>query len=343
MPRVKRRRQEAVLREIDETTDGPAGTKLIIASTPLRISLFGGSTDTPSFIEKYGRGAVISFASNLKTYVTISQDTFGLNSKCNKYIINYSTREEVENIDDIHNDIVKGVLTRFSIDPVAVSLTSDVFSHGSGLASSSSYIISLIKAVTTFKEVAMTDSEICSTAYETELALNPYCGLQDPYGCGLAGFKRLEFKDGRRVAVEFLPSKLFDMYDCHLVFTGVTRNSKSVLKDISNNVDKAVPLLEMVDLAYDALLNEKFNLVLDYLNESWHEKKRTSELVAANPKIRDLDSKLAQDDKILAHKLCGAGNGGFFLCFTDKGGMSDNKLASVKVTASKEGIEGCVI
>ena len=136
---------------------------------------------------------------NLRTYVTICQDTFGFNTRDNKYIVNYSRREEVESIAEIHNDIVKGVFSRFSIDPVTVSLTSDIFSYGSGLGSSSSYIISLIKAVTEhFKKVAITDSEICSIAYEIELALNPYCGLQDPYGCGLGGFKRLEFNNDRR-------------------------------------------------------------------------------------------------------------------------------------------------
>ena len=316
---------------------------MIIASTPLRISLFGGSTDTPAFIEKYGRGAVISFASSLRTYVTISRDTFGFNRKDNKYIVNYSRREEVETVDEIYNDIVKGVLTRFSIDPVTLSLTSDIFSHGSGLASSSSYIISLIKAITTFQKMPMTDTEICSNAYEIELALNPYCGLQDPYGCGLGGFKRLEFKPDRRVTVEFLPSKLFEAYDCHLIFTGVTRDSSSVLKDVSSRIERAVPLLELVDLAYDALLEEKFNLVLSYLNESWEEKKRTSSMIAANPVIRDLDLRLANDDKILAHKLCGAGNGGFFLCFTDKGVMRDGALGSVPVTASTEGIQGYLI
>ena len=44
---------------------------MIIASCPLRISLFGGSTDNPYFVKKYGYGSVISFTSDLKTYVTI--------------------------------------------------------------------------------------------------------------------------------------------------------------------------------------------------------------------------------------------------------------------------------
>ena len=76
--------------------------------------------------------------------------------------------------------------------PVQVTLTSDAYSQGSGLASSSSYIISLIK-LCIFKDQQMTDSEICKLAYELELKFNPYCGYQDPYGCGMGGFKRMEF------------------------------------------------------------------------------------------------------------------------------------------------------
>lgn len=317
---------------------------MIIASTPLRISLFGGSTDTPSFIERYGRGSVISFASNLKTYVTISRDTFGFNKRDNKYIVGYSKREEVRSISEIRNDIVRSVLERFPIDPVMISLTSDIFSQGSGLASSSSYMISLVKAISTFSEKTMTDSEICAAAYEIELSLNPYCGLQDPYGCGLGGFKRIDFKKNRRVTVEFLPAKVFEYVDCHLIFTGVTRQSKGVLEDVSRRVDRAVPLLDMVDLAYDALLDEKYELVLDYLNQSWIDKKNTSRLIAENPAIQELDAKLSADRGILAHKLCGAGNGGFFLCFTEKGAIEDDaRYGTVKVTMSTDGTEGYVI
>ena len=75
---------------------------MYIASCPLRVSLFGGSTDNPYFVEKYGRGSVISFTSNLKTYVAISQDTIGYNNQ-GKYIINYSRREEVSSINEIEN------------------------------------------------------------------------------------------------------------------------------------------------------------------------------------------------------------------------------------------------
>ena len=79
---------------------------MYIASCPLRVSLFGGSTDNPYFVEKYGRGSVISFTSTLKTYVTISQDIVGFNKDKHKYIINYSKREEVSSVDDIQLSLI---------------------------------------------------------------------------------------------------------------------------------------------------------------------------------------------------------------------------------------------
>ena len=118
---------------------------MYVASCPLRVSLFGGSTDNPYFVEKYGRGSVISFTSNLKTYITLHEDKMGFNTDGRKYIGNYSRREETEYIDDIQNELVRIVLNHFDVHPISVTMKSDAYSQGSGLASSSSYIISLIK------------------------------------------------------------------------------------------------------------------------------------------------------------------------------------------------------
>jgi len=216
---------------------------MIISSCPLRISLFGGSTDNPVFVEKYGYGSVISFTCDLKTYISLHEDKIGYNFQGHKYIINYSKREEVEYIGDIQNDLVRIVLNYFGCKPLTVSMTSDAYSQGSGLASSSSYIISLIKSISLFNNLNLTDVEICNLAYELELEMNPYCGYQDPYGCGIGGFKRIHFTNGGIIKYEFLSTNFFDEYDAHLVFTGVTRNSKNVLKDVTDNIDKSKPLL----------------------------------------------------------------------------------------------------
>ena len=175
---------------------------MYIASCPLRVSLFGGSTDNPYFVEKYGYGSVISFTCNLKTYITLHEDKIGYNMQAHKYIVNYSKREETEFIGDIQNELVRIVLNHFKVSPINVSMTSDAYSQGSGLASSSSYIISLIKSISIFNDLQMTDIEICELAYQLELEMNPYCGYQDPYGCGIGGFKRIEFQRGGIVKYE---------------------------------------------------------------------------------------------------------------------------------------------
>lgn len=170
---------------------------MIISSCPLRISLFGGSTDNPYFIEKYGFGSVISFTCNLKTYTTLYRDKVGYNTTFKKFSINYSKKETPESIDEIQNELVRTVFRYFDLEPMTVSLTSDIYSQGSGLASSSSYIINLIKCISIYKNSNLTDIEICKLAFKLEQEFNPYCGYQDAYGCGIGGFKKIIFERGK--------------------------------------------------------------------------------------------------------------------------------------------------
>ena len=81
--------------------------------------------------------------------------------------------------------------------------------------------------------------------------MNPYCGYQDPYGCGIGGFKRIDFERGGIVRYDFLNAWTCSISMIYLVFTGVTRNSKTILKNVTDNIDKAVPLLYTVEDAYD--------------------------------------------------------------------------------------------
>ena len=311
---------------------------MYIASCPLRVSLFGGSTDNPYFVEKYGRGSVISFTSNLKTYVAISQDTIGYNNQ-GKYIINYSRREEVSSINEIENEVVRTVLEYYNMPPVQVTLTSDAYSQGSGLASSSSYTISLIKACCLFLDKSITDNDACKLAYHLERTYNPYCGYQDPYGWGVGGFKRINFMGDNAVTYEFLSTDIFECYDTHLVFSGVTRNSKGILKKVSKNLDKVKPLLKTCDKAYDTLMEENLDKFLFLLGKSWHQKKETSPSIAECDTIIEIDHVLEKNDTVCAHKLCGAGNGGFFLVFSEKDTLNI-PYDCVRITVEPNGVYG---
>ena len=309
---------------------------MIYASCPLRISLFGGSTDNPYFVEKYGYGSVISFTCDLKTYVTISQDKIGFNKEKHKYIINYSRREEVSKVEDIQNEVVRTVLDYFKMPPVQVTLTSDAYSQGSGLASSSSYTI---KACCIFLNIPIKEHDVCKLAYKLERTYNPYCGYQDPYGCGIGGFKRIEFMGNNRVKYEYLPTDLFNHYDTHLVFTGVTRNSKKILKNITENLEKVKPVLDIVELAYQSLLQKDYDTFLGYLKQGWEEKKKTSHSIVENKKIKRIDEILENNNSVIAHKLCGAGNGGFFLTFSQKNSLTI-PYNTVKIYSVPDGVKG---
>ena len=315
---------------------------MYIASCPLRVSLFGGSTDNPYFVQKYGRGSVISFSSNLKTYVTLHEDILGFNKEGRKYIVNYSRREETDSIGDIQNDIVRVALNHFGCHPMSISMKSDAYSQGSGLASSSSYTISLIKAFSMYYNMSLTDVEICSLSYQLELESNPYAGYQDPYGCGIGGFKRIDFEKGGIVRFDFLSQDFFKNYDMHLMFTGVTRNAKDVCEDVTKNLHKIKPLLKTADKAFDTLIKKDYDKFLYLMKQSWNQKKETSSVITQNQVIKDMDKVLEDNETVLAHRLCGAGNGGFFLTFSYKDKLKV-PYDCVKINVNPDGVSGIIV
>ncbi len=315
---------------------------MFLASCPLRISLFGGSTDNPMFIEKYKYGSVISLTCNLKTYITLHKDLLGYNVAGGFYVVNYSKREEVKKISEIKNDPIRVVLEHFKLDPVNISMTSDAYSQGSGLASSSSYMIGLIKAISLMKKLNLDDIQICNLAYELELSFNPFCGYQDPYGCGVGGFKRIEFENGGIIKYNFIDSYIFEYFDMHLVFTGVVRSSIEVLKKVTENIDKSKPLLRILEKAYLELKNKNYDDFVNLIKDSWEEKKKTTEYILKNKNLKNLDDYLAQNASVKAHKLCGAGNGGFFLVFSEKNKL-DIDIQSVKISVEPNGVMGTIL
>jgi D-glycero-alpha-D-manno-heptose-7-phosphate kinase len=313
---------------------------MIISKTPLRISLVGGSTDNPSFIEKYNYGSVISFPCNLSTYIIIHEDKIGYNSYSKKYILNYSSREEVDKISDIKNDIARVAFQHFDVAPINCTFTTDVFSQGSGLASSSSYMISLIKAICIKNNINLSDYEICDLAYKLEKTFNIHSGMQDPFGCGIGGFKRLEFFKEKNTKITYLPISFFDSLEMYLMFTGVTRNSKNVLQDVTKNIEVSKDLLNIVEETEKSILSYDYKSFFKTFKDGWKIKKATSSLILEN--IKNIDEELENNKNILAHKLCGAGNGGFFLIFAKpKSLINDKKFIPISVSSC--GVTGKII
>lgn len=308
---------------------------MIVTSCPLRISLVGGSTDHPEFIKKYKKGSVISFPSNLRTYITIHQDVFGINALEKIYNISYSKSEKVGDVSEIKNELIRHCFEYLNVDRINCSLVSDIYSSGSGLASSSSYLQALVKAIFVWRNENITEFEVCKIAESIERKFNPLVGQQDFYG-SMGGLKRINFFDEKDPEFKFLNTSMFQSMDIFLMYTGVVRSSTSVLESI--DISKSVALLDDVEELEFAIDRSDRTLFHEVMNRSWENKKLTSKMICENEQLSALDNKLKSDEQVLSHKLCGAGNGGYFLIFANKGATLNYELTK-QIKISETGIK----
>ena len=308
---------------------------MLIASCPLRASLLGGSTDLEDFIEQYGYGEVINFPVNLYTYVSINKRYDG------KFLIQYSKTESVDNILDIKNELVRVVLEHFDVKtPITVALSADIPSHGSGLASSSSFMISMIKAISMFKSINMNDYDICKLALSLERKFNPLVGRQDPMGCGLKGFKHLYFKSDGRILINPLSCKYFDKHNLFLIpISENGRSSTDVLQSLDLNGRKSI--LEIVKSGVNCLQRNNFDDFNQLILDTWDEMKKTSNLIT-NSNVVDIEY-LIKKHKNLYYKLCGAGGGGYMLLIKEKKNKNSldllQKTSYININIDNKGIK----
>lgn len=278
---------------------------MIISKCPLRVSLAGGSTDLQAYLNKYGTGSVITFTPNLYTYISLKP------SSSKYYRIIYSSIDNCLEPDEIRNDIAREVIKYFDLPPVEVIFTSDIASTGSGLASSSSYLIAMINAALSFICVELSTIQVAKIALEIEHKFNPLTGYQDIYGCIFSGFKKLEFdKKGLSQTTYYSPD-LFHNFSFHLVPTSVVRSSTNMLATL--DIDKIHNLMDSVKDMDRFLLQGDYKQVCSEINTSWELKKLTSPNMI-DGKMISLENKLAT--KTVAKRLIGAGAGGYFLAVT---------------------------
>ena len=296
-----------------------------VTRCPLRISLAGGSTDLQEYLEQYKEGAVISFTPNLFTYIIMNR------SSDDHYKVIYSNVERVVDTKDIKNDIAREVLTYFNMPPIEVIFTADIPSSGSGLASSSSYMVNLIKACLQFHKEEMTAAAIGEIAIMLERRFNPLTGYQDIWGCLLDGLKVLKFNENGLLSYQKLTTGIFDEYDFYLVSTNNTRSSTSILETIDYSKVHDMSLNTM--LMWDAINDNDPSRVKHLINSGWEQKKLTSPSIV-NEQVSRIEETLSRISSVAAWRLIGAGNGGYFLVLTEKN--SYLPLKNIKISLYNE-------
>jgi D-glycero-alpha-D-manno-heptose-7-phosphate kinase len=301
---------------------------MIITRCPLRISLVGGSSDLQSFLDKHDWGSVVSFPSNLYTYITLKKHA-------DSYKIVYSSTELVSHPSDIKNDIAREVLSHFSVGPVEITFNTDISSGGSGLASSSSYMIALIYAVNEYLHLQLSRFDICKLAVELERKFNPLTGYQDSYGCGIGGFKQMIFDKHGNVDFRFLSSDVLRKHAFYLIPTNKYRSSTSVLSTI--NIDHVLKLRGLSEHMVNHLDSDSaFNQTIRY---SWELKKQTSPNILP-AELQILEKELSENADVSSIKLLGAGGGGYFLLICPVPKPYIEQLG-VRIFPDDEGVKIC--
>ena len=296
---------------------------MIIARSPLRISLGGGGTDLPSYYERFG-GFLITAAIDKYVYITL-HETF-----VPEFIIKYSKLERVAKVDEIEHPIIREAFRMLGIEGGYLELTSMAdIPAGTGLGSSGSFTTALLKALHAYKKNLVPNTEIAAQACEIEInRLKEPVGKQDQYIAALGGITCFDFhKDGR---VEARPAKVseetrYNLEDNLVIFfTGYSRSAGSILKDQnekSKQDDQAMleNLHQTKQIGYEsqsALENGDLRQFAHLMDEHW-QRKRARSGGMSNPKINEWYD-TAKKNGALGGKLIGAGGGGFLMFYAEE-------------------------
>lgn len=293
---------------------------MIIVRTPLRISFFGGGTDFPEFFSVNG-GAVLGAAINKYIYHTISHVPSWLFD--HKIRFAYRKVEFANSLEEIEHLPFRETLRYCGIHKdIEVNLASDLPAF-SGLGSSSSFTVGLIKGLNAFTGKYLNQKELAKQAiYIEREILKEAVGIQDQIFASYGGFNIINFSSKSDFSVEriALSSGRLEELDSNLMlfFTGLTRRAQEVeinkIKNIVGIQANLKKMLNLVDRAHLVLTsNQSLDLFGSLLHETWMEKRQLDPAVTST--AIDILYQKGIEAGALGGKLLGAGGGGFMLFF----------------------------
>ena len=226
---------------------------MIISRTPLRMSFVGGGSDLPVFYRKFG-GAVVSTAIDRYVYVTV-------NRKFDERIrISYSRTEEARSVERIKHPLVReGMKLTGITGGIEITSIADIPSKGSGLGSSSTFIVSLLNALHAYAGRHAGAEQLAREACEIEIdRCGEPIGKQDQYAAAFGGLNLIQFNPDDSVSVEPVicqPATIQKLQAHTLVFyTGITRSASAILKHqntaLATEKKKCDVTRQMVELAH---------------------------------------------------------------------------------------------
>jgi D-glycero-alpha-D-manno-heptose-7-phosphate kinase len=242
-------------------------------------------------------------------------------------------------------EIPLAVLKDLGTDLAADLFLASEIPPGTGLGSSASVCVNLLKVLTTYLRRPLSNYDLAERAFRiTRFGLKRHVGKQDEYAAAFGGLNYIRFNPDGTTHVEPLqldPGVLSALQsNLMLFFTGAAHHSWDILADQEKSTrlpeGPAVEALHQVKEAAatmkQALLCGDLEHFGHLLDDAWQAKKRVSNRIS-NPRIDHL-YEVARDHGALGGKITGAGGGGFLLLYSEPAYRE-----AVRFALQREGIQ----
>jgi len=293
---------------------------MIITRTPLRISLGGGGTDIPSYYQENDHGFLVTAAIDKYVYIAVHENFE------NEILLKYSQVERSGSVAGLEHPLIKECLKSTGIDSsIEITSIADI-PAGTGLGSSGTFTVGLLKALRAYKNTDTGNTSIAEEACEIEIEkLKEPSGKQDQYIAAHGGIRTMRIDHTGEVKLNNLEMSFASKNTLEdnllLFYTGVRRSASQALNDerkflppneLQESLDqtKALGYLSMTALESGDLFG-----FAELMNEQWRLKysRQPSE-------THDLINSLIAggiSHGALGGKLIGAGGGGFLLFYSE--------------------------
>jgi len=305
---------------------------IIRARAPLRLGLAGGGTDVSPYCDIHG-GYVLNATIDRYAYAVLRI----LEEPLIRFVSADQQKEKVMPLTgqlqlngdlDLHlavyNEIVKTYNQGRPI-PLELSTFCDA-AVGSGLGSSSTLVVVMLKAFAELLNLPLDDYAMAQLAFRIErLDCGLQGGRQDQYAATFGGFNFMEFYANERAIIN--PLRIKNWIICELeaslvlFYTGVSRESAKIIADQSANVKAGAAnaieamhaLKREASMMKECLLKGDFDGIVASMCEGWENKKRSAKTIS-NPHIENIfEAAILAGAR--AGKASGAGGGGFMIFF----------------------------
>ncbi len=319
-------------------------SKIIRARAPLRLGLSGGGTDVSPYCDNFG-GLVLNATIDRYAYATINildDQIIKFKSSDLGSEIEFHINDDLElnGEFDLFKAVYKRIINEYNSGtriPLELITFCDA-PPGSGLGSSSTIVVTIIKAMLELINKKLDLHTIAKLAYEIERI---ECGLlggrQDQYSATFGGFNFMEFYQKETIVNSLkLNTSIICELEASLVlfYTGISRESANIIKSQTikmndgkkDSMESFHIIKKEAQNMKEALIKGNFKGVVDSMNNNWASKKKSAKNVA-NDKINYIYDE-AFNAGAISGKISGAGGGGFMMFFVNPENRAEliNKL-----------------